>query len=183
MKKILLFIPAMILAASCSHKSTTASDTIPDATKQATIGGVAIGFRNSRPVNAIPKASAFRMSGDFADNVAVTLNPDGSLAYFPDPSDISQSSRPIALGNGWWLNRQGISANSMFTRYTFAEYSALKKVPSVKQLKASLIPGARVTEMRELPFSINEAPQHLDSIRSFLNNGHPSGQTIFINTH
>ena len=167
------------MAGACSKKTadSASAQESQGLTEQVTMNGVAIGYRNSKPMNTIPKASAFRMSGDYADNVAITIR-NGSLSYFPDPSDISDNSRPIDLGNGWWLNRQGISANSVFTKYTFDEYAALKKVPSVKERKPSIIPGARVTEMRELPFTINEAPAHLDSIRSFLTTPQTTIKTI-----
>lgn len=166
MRIILSAIAFLMISAACSHKTT---ETKPETNViEKTQTGVVIGFRNSGPANALPKATAFRMNGDYADNVAVTLNSDGSLAYFPAPSDISSASRPIDLGNGWWLNRQGISSNSVFTKYTFAEYSKLKSTPSIEQLKTSVIPGARVVEMRRLPYSINEAPEHLDAIRELL---------------
>lgn len=174
MKRIYTYIAIMMMMASCSHKNTEkvvndgAGADNNGVVTQATLGGVAIGYRNSGPVNSIPKATAFRMTGDYADNVAITLNADGSLRYFPDPRDITDHSKPLNLGDGWYLNRQGISAGSVFTRYTFAEYSKLMNVPSTAELKAAIIPGAKVLEMRELPFSINEAEQHLDSIRSFL---------------
>lgn len=174
MKKLLIYIPLMMMVASCSHKNTESVTNDSSVTKQATVGGVAVGYRNSRPVNAIPKATAFRMNGNYADQVAITLNPDGSLTYFPDPKDITDNSKPVDLGNGWWLNRQGISANSVFTRYTFSEYQTLKNVPSIEQLKASVIPDARVTEMRQLPFSIYEVPENLDSIKKYL--ASPSGK-------
>lgn len=93
---------------------------------------------------------------------------DGKLLYFPDPRDITAESAPINLGDGWWLNRQGISANSVFTTYTFSQYAALPRVPTAAALKAAIIPGAKVTEMRELPFTPAEAVAHLDSVRSLL---------------
>lgn len=163
----------MLALASCSHKNTenAAGNAVGsgDVITQVVVGGGSVGYRDSKPVNAIPKATAFRMNGNYADNVAVTLNADGSFSYFPDPKDITENSKPISLGNGWYLNRQGISANSVFTKYTFDEYSKLKSVPCIEELKASIIPGSKVVGMQKLPFSISEAPQHLDSIRQILN--------------
>ncbi len=170
MKKILFAIPLLLAAGACSHKTEKM-----EYTQGVTHIGSAIGWRDSKPVNVMPKASAFRMNGDYANNVAITLNPDGSLAYFPDPSDISANSSPLEIGDGWWLNRQGISAKSVFTKYTFAEYSKLKTVPSIAELKASVIPGSRVSNMRELPFTISEAPQNLDSIRAYLSSDNTTG--------
>lgn len=109
------------------------------------------GRLSSQPVGMLPKPTAFRMSGDYSDNVAITLDSQGNLVYFPDPRDISADSKPTPLGDGWWLNRQGLSGNSVFTRYTFEEYSKLEHVPSIKELKAAIIPGAKVTQIRVLP--------------------------------
>lgn len=171
MKKFLTFISAASLlcgAAGCSHKSASTTAAGTDDGSATVTQAAAIGWRNSKPVTAMPKASAFRMSGDYADKVAITVGADGKLLYFPDPHDITAESAPINLGDGWWLNRQGISANSVFTTYTFSQYAALSRVPSAAALKAAIIPGAKVTEMQELPFTPAEAVAHLDSVRSLL---------------
>ena len=128
--------------------------------------------RNSRPIALMPKATAFQMNGDYADNVAITLNANGSLAYYPAPTDITETSRPVDLGNGWWLNRQGISDRSVFTRYTFEEYAKLKKAPSAEELKKAIIPGSAVTLMQELPVPANEAMENLDSLRNYVATPH-----------
>lgn len=112
---------------------------------------------NSQPRNIVLKASAFRMSGNYANNVAVTLDSSGRLTYFPAPSDISAVSAPLEIGNGWWLNRQGIGPGSVFTRYTFSEYAALPAPPSPQEIKEAIIPGAVVTEFRTLPISASDA--------------------------
>ena len=117
-----------------------------------------------------PNATAFRMSGDYSKNVAVTLAPNGDLLYFPDPTDITADSQPIYLGEGWWLNRQGFGANSAFTKYTFAEYAELPRVPSVEQLKNSIIPGAKVTEFVELPIKLDDAIQDPAAAAALLKN-------------
>lgn len=167
MRKTFVFaaISLSLMTAGCSKKNQTAELVLDQQP-------VAIGIPNHPVINSpqrvLLNATAFRMSGDYADNVAVTLNADGTFAYFPDPSDITEASRPLDLGNGWWLNRQGISSRSCFTRYTFEEYAALKEVPSREQLKEAIIPGARVTEFKTLPFPAAEAIEKLDSIRAIL---------------
>lgn len=123
----------------------------------------------SKPVNMMPKASVFKMSGDYADHVAVTLGTDGELTYFPAPSDISVNSEPLSIGDGWWLNRQGLSANSVFTRWTFAEYRALPNVPSPAEIKAAVIPGARVTEFRVLDITLSQAAQNPKALIEYVN--------------
>lgn len=104
-----------------------------------------------------PKAVAYRMSGDYADNVPVTLTPDGAIISYPAPGDLTDRSAPLPLADGWWLDRRGISANSVFTRYTYSEYRALPAAPTPAELKASVIPGARVTVTLQLPMTVAEA--------------------------
>lgn len=133
-----------------------------------------IGGISSRPATGtpsasfIPKASAFRMNGNYANYVAITLDANGNITYFPDPSDITPMSAPVSLADGWWLNRQGISGNSVFTKYTFEEYAALPQVPSIAELKEAIIPGSQVTEMISLPFNINEAQSHIPEINTYI---------------
>lgn len=143
-----------MLLLACSKKTTESSSTpeIPatsDQIKLRMVGGT--------EEYALPNATIFRMNGDYADHVAVTLRPDGTLAYYPAPTDIMANSAPYDLGNGWWLNRQGISSNSVFTKWTFDEYHALKTVPSQQEIIDAIIPGARVEEMRQIPVSLSDA--------------------------
>lgn len=151
-----------LLTAGCSKKNTpavTTDDGPRHLPEQVII---------NEPQRILLKATAFKMSGPYADNVAITLNADGSLAYYPDPSDISEYSKPVALGNGWYLNRQGITPNSRFTKYTFEEYAALKAVPTQQELISSIIPGAEVTDWQTLPYPAGEAMQHLPEIKAML---------------
>lgn len=103
------------------------------------------------------QATVFRMSGPYAGNVAVTLNDDGTLAYYPDPSDLKAGSAPAELTDGWYLNRQGLGPNSVFTRFTFGEYMALPAPPSQKEITEAVIPGARVIEFKQIPVAASEA--------------------------
>lgn len=126
------------------------------------------GLMNSKPMGQVLKTTVFRMSGDYADKVAVTFDGAGKLIYFPAPTDITAASAPVKLDNGWWLNRQGISSGSVFTKYTFEEYSKLEKVPTQAELKAAVIPGAKVIEFRTLPIPASEAMERLDEINTLL---------------
>ena len=160
MKNILLMIPALLLV-GCSKKATQpVEEPVTAVAPVRVVEPIA-----SRPINTILKASAFKMSGNYSNNVAITLNDDGSLAYYPAPSDITSDSRPVDLGNGWWLNRQGLGPNSVFTSYTFDEYMALPAVPTVDQLKSAIIPGATVTEWKRLSYPAGEAMQYLPQIK------------------
>lgn len=163
MKKLFLMIPTIMLL-GCAKKNAPVAET-PSAEP---VPVHVVQPMSSRPVSAVLKASAFKMTGDYSNNVAVTLNPDGSLAYYPAPTDITPNSRPVELGDGWWLNRQGLSPNSVFTRYTFEEYAKLSSVPSQEEIKKAIIPGARVEEMKVLPFPAAEAMKHLPEIKKML---------------
>ena len=147
-------ISMVLFLGGCKAKKEAASpqgSEIPTvATKPMIIGG-------NNDVRAIPNATIFRMSGDYVNNVAITLNHDGTLAYYPDPADITANSTPYALGNGWYLNRQGIGPNSRFTSYSFEEYRNLPALPSQKDLISSIIPGAVVTEFIEIPVPVSQA--------------------------
>ena len=123
---------------------------------------------STQSIGYLPNATAFRMSGNYANNVAITLTDDGQLLYFPDPTDITADSEPVSLGEGWWLNNQGLGPNSVFTHYTFAEYASLPEVPSPEQLKLSVIPGAKVTDFMELPIKIGEANNNIEEVKEFV---------------
>lgn len=167
MKKLAYMLPLAAFCMACSHK--TAETAVPGGYDGPTAEYVRPALiKGSKPA-MIPKATAFRMSGDYAGNVAITLDAQGDVTYFPAPSDISENSRPLDLGGGWWLNRQGIGPASVFTKYTFDEYRSLKKAPSAASLKEAVIPGAKVVEMVKLPWSINEAAAHIKEIKDYLN--------------
>lgn len=105
----------------------------------------------------IPKAVAYRMSGPYADNVPVNVDAAGEIVSYPAPSDLGPDSAPVDLGDGWWLDRRGVSTGSVFTRYTYGEYRSLAAPPSLAELKSAIIPGARVTEAVALPMTLPEA--------------------------
>lgn len=166
MKSYLLIAAGMAVLSACSPKTQGIasagdksvegkSEDIEEVSTQAVPGNE----MNSRPHFARLRATLFKMSADYANNVAVTLGPDGQLRYFPAPSDINEDSKPLKVGEGWWLNRQGLGANSVFTKWTFEEYKNLKEVPTPGEIKAAIIPGAKVIEFRQLAIPAEEARQ------------------------
>lgn len=117
-------------------------------------------------------ATAFRMNGDYESHVAVNVNTEGVLTYFPAPSDISASSAPVAVGNGWWINRQGFGPDARFLRYTFKEYAVLQATPSPSLILESVIPGARVTQFVKLPWNIYEIGDNMAECKAYLNSNY-----------
>ena len=154
----------VLLFAACSHKNLPSEKGQPLGYGWSSAqGGVpvqaAVEPIASRPVMAVLKATAFKMSGDYSNRVAVTLGGNGELLYFPAPTDLGPQSTPVEIGDGWWLNRQGLGANSVFTKWTFDEYRALKATPSPSEIKAAIIPGARVTEFVRMSIPASKANQ------------------------
>ncbi|MCH5225711.1 MAG: hypothetical protein J1D77_06900 [Muribaculaceae bacterium] len=183
MKKLLLGAIMIAMMASCSHKwgstytagtSTMSSTKVKEKATTTESSGptetnrVKLPATGGATVNFLPNATAFRMSGDYSNNVAVTLNSNGELLYFPAPTDITADSRPVEIGDGWWLNCQGLGPHSVFTKYTFAEYAELPEAPTPEQLKMAILPGAVVTEFMELPVKLNEALKNPQAVKNYL---------------
>ncbi len=116
----------------------------------------------------LPRAVAYRTNGDYTDRVAVTLTPDGKLASYPAPTDISASARPLRLHAGFLLDRRGVNARSVFTRYTFDEYAALTAAPSPDSILAAIIPGSAITELLPLPMTTNEAVADTAAVNAYI---------------
>lgn len=174
MKKLItaLSLAFITIFSSCKTTGKQVADSSVQETGNQPVE-MAVPVRGSKPlgqgqVNALPKATVFKMNGDYADKVAITLNSNGDVTYFPAPSDISQSVMPVKLDDGWYLNRQGLGINSVFLKYSFKEYSELPKVPTIAELKEAIIPGSRVTEIVQLPYNINQANDKIPEIKEFL---------------
>lgn len=184
MRKLMIVISLSLALVACTHHTYLVGDNYNKNTKvvKENVTSTEMEGKKSQlvkisprggdvqPLSYMPNATAFRMTGDYANNVAITLSPEGELIYFPAPSDITADSEPISLGEGWWLNNQGLGPNSVFTKYTFAEYAALPEVPTPEQLKHSIIPGAKVSGFMELPMKVGEALNNLDAAKSFVKN-------------
>lgn len=123
---------------------------------------------SGRPSMALPKARIYRMTGPYKDNVPVSLGSDGQIISYPAPADISEAQRPLPLRDGWWLDRRGVGEGSVFTRYTYAEYAALKEAPSPEDLKKAVIPGARVVGVTVLPITLEQALSDTAAIERYI---------------
>ena len=117
---------------------------------------------------AMPRARVYRMNGNYADNVPVGTDGNGRIISYPAPSDVSAASRPMQLAGGWWLDRRGVGRHTVFTRFTYEEYAVLPQSPSVAQLREAIIPGARVTAVEELPWTLREAEADTAAVNAWL---------------
>ena len=124
---------------------------------------------NVSPQAAMPKAVIYKMNGDYASLVPVTLDPSGRrLMSFPAPTDLTEASRPLAIANGWYLDRRGcVGLNTAVLKYTYEQYMALKSVPTPSALMADIVPGAKVTQVKVLPMTLNAALSDTASIKQY----------------
>lgn len=140
-----------IAAAGCKSAKDSG-----EAASDSSIQPVAV---SGKPSAFIPKAVIYRTNGDYNQNVPITLDAARKVVVsYPGPSDVSEASSPVALGDGWLLDRRGgVGLNTAFLRYTYAEYAKLPEVPTTAELMGSIIPEARVTEVKALPITLNQA--------------------------
>lgn len=104
---------------------------------------------------------------------------DGSrIVSFPAPGDL-RSATPLPLADGYLLDRRGISPNSVFTTYTYPEYTALSEAPAIDVLKSSIIPGAKVTRIVRLPMTLNSALSDTSAINRLIRQGLPDCQIVY----
>ncbi len=122
------------------------------------------------PARALPKAVIYRTNGDYNNNVPVNLNDlRTALVSYPAPTDISSHSAPVGIGEGWLFDRRGgVGVNTAFLSYTYAEYSALKSVPSQAELLKAVIPGSGVTQCILTPVPLAEAMANPDVLKKYI---------------
>lgn len=104
-----------------------------------------------KPVLANAPVIIYKTKQDYSMHVPVTLAPDKtSLTSYPAPSDVyygGDLAYPVALTDGYFLDRRGISENSAFTKWTYYEYSRLPKTPSDKEIFNMLLDTDPFTEI------------------------------------
>lgn len=145
-----------IAATGCGAKKQTVATTAEPAMEPAAIVAPAL----SNPgVGVIPKAVVYKITGNATSaNVPVQVASDnaGQIVSFPAPTDV-KGQEPLPMADGYLLDRRGINANSRFTKWTYAEYAALSQAPTIAEIKAAIIPGARPTQIHVLPMTLTEA--------------------------
>ncbi len=150
----LIMLSLAIGATACgTQKETTVTPEIVQAMPAVTPTSA-----KSPTASALPKAVIYKMEGNATiANVPVQVSPsNGSIVSFPAPADV-RGQEPIELTGGYLLDRRGIGPNTRFTRWTYSEYGSLDRVPTSGELKAAIIPGARVTDIHVLDMTPAEA--------------------------
>ena len=118
----------------------------------------------------LPYARIYKTNGDYNDNVAAQFdNISGTFISYPAPSDVGKFSTPLILVDGWLLDRRGgVAYNTVFLKWTYSEYSRLNEVPTLAELKESILTKAKVIEVREIPMTINKAMQDTSAVNAYI---------------
>lgn len=162
-----LIVGGMILA-GCSKK--VADTATPSVTADAVTGATERTFNaQASAVRALPSVIIYRMTGDYAQYVPVTLRMTGELLSYPDPMDINESQAPVALGNGWYLDRRGVGLNTAFLDYTYEQYHALERVPSQTTLLEHILVKKGIAEY----YDCGKERRTIDQYRQLVQDGFP----------
>lgn len=166
---------SLLMMAGCSHKTTTDVVTGPTVTSTSKEVPSMRKGGNSRPVAALRPVIVYKMSGDYADLVPVTLGSDGKIVSYPDPVDITENSSPVALGDGWYLDRRGVSASSAFTDYTYAQYHALEHVPPLDTLQSHIVVRNAIEDI----WDCGTSKRSIAQLQQLVKDGFPGCKKIF----
>lgn len=114
-------------------------------------------FKNTNTIKreiiftAGPQAIVYKTFRDYSNYVPMTMNKERSeIVSYPSPSDVVYKgilAKPTPLKNGYWLDNRGINENTVFTDYTYEEYSKLKASPSINELKSRILDKHPFLEM------------------------------------
>ena len=146
MKQILALITAatMLTACTTTKKAEVATSEVAPPAKN-------VGMKTGGQQNyALPHVLIYKTKADYSDLVPVTMNPERTqIVSYPAKTDIRPSAKPLPLADGWYLDRRGIGPNTVFTDYTYEEYSSLEKTPTVSQLMEHIIEKYPLLELRD----------------------------------
>jgi hypothetical protein len=85
----------------------------------------------------------YKTKNTYVHNVPITMNSSKEqITSYPAPSDLffeGELALPLELKDGYFLDLRGISANTVFTSFTYEEYSKLANPPSIQELLESVI--------------------------------------------
>lgn len=98
-----------------------------------------------------PSVMVYKTKKEYSNFVPVILSDDkSSIVSYPAPADVKDGDGlrlPIALKDGYLLDRKGINKNVAFLKLTYAEYAALEKAPSKASLMELIMDSDPLTEL------------------------------------
>lgn len=163
MKKLIVALSAASLLTACSttkQAEEMAQETIPSVdSRDRMIAG--------SPSYALAHVIIYKTRADYSNLVPVTMNSERTrIVSYPAKSDIRPSAKPVALADGWYLDKRGIGQNTVFTDYTYEAYSSLEKTPSISELMEHIIDKHPLLDLRDCgtnPLTIDELNELITS--------------------
>ncbi len=106
---------------------------------------------NTSSTEALPPVIVYKTIGDYYHLVPITLSETkNKILSYPAPSDLYTNGKlalPVKLENGYLFDQRGINANTVFTSFTYEEYSLMDSAPSVADLMNSIEDSAPFIEI------------------------------------
>lgn len=134
---ILMFQVTMLLVSCRSSQDVSeSSGTLQPALNHDAV--TAVGGGTKSPVAMVAPVVIYKTRGNYNNLVPVRLDNSGSrIVSYPAPSDLIRNGKyatPVELADGYLWDRRGVSANSVFTDYTYDVYASMPSAPSVDEI-------------------------------------------------
>lgn len=103
---------------------------------------------------ALPVVCIYKTKKDYSNLVPVIMdNNKERIVSYPHPNDLKYGNSlrlPVPLKQGYWLDNKGINKNVAFLKYTYEEYSKMKRAPSIEELNEAIIDKNPLTDFQTL---------------------------------
>lgn len=97
-----------------------------------------------------PHAMVYKTVEDYSNLVPIELDSSGQIISYPAPSDFKPDFKmyiPLALSNGYWLDRKGIGSHVAYLDWTVEEYVQMETVPTIETIKSHILVSEPLTEL------------------------------------
>lgn len=101
--------------------------------------------KKNNDISSNPNRSiiVYKTKSNYYDKVPIKLSNDKTnIISYPDPSDLEIGKElkfPIELKDSFYLDRIGISMNTVFTNYSYDDYINLISIPSLNDFMKNII--------------------------------------------
>lgn len=120
------------------------------------------------------KVVVYRTKEDVSALVPVEMASDKSrIRKVFAPSEINDSTSPVPVSMGFFIDRQGLSPNAMFIDISRGQYSRLPQKPSKSRLNELLILPSYIETYVVLPFPRKAIEDMIPEVDSLIRLGFP----------
>ncbi len=132
MRNIAIAISIILLTSSCNCMKNKKDD-------------------RSIPSYAVQQTIVYKTIGDFGNLVPITMNENRTeIISYPAPIDLITDGKPTTptkLKNGYLLDNRGITANTVFLKYTYENYIKLENAPSLEEMMKNIAEKHPLSEL------------------------------------